>query len=50
VSSSTEGVTGLHDLKTRKMGDLALVDVHLEVNGELSVKKDIRLPSMPEIT
>lgn len=36
---ATEGVTGLHDLKTRKMGDLALVDVHLEVNGELSVKE-----------
>jgi divalent metal cation (Fe/Co/Zn/Cd) transporter len=35
---STEGVN-IHDLKTRKMGDLALVDVHLEVNGKLSVKE-----------
>lgn len=35
----TEGVAGIHDLKTRKMGDLALVDVHLEVDGELSVKE-----------
>ncbi|MEG9447438.1 MAG: cation diffusion facilitator family transporter [Klebsiella quasipneumoniae] len=30
-------VAGLHDLKTRKAGDLVLVDVHLEVAGELSV-------------
>lgn len=34
---ATPGVTGLHDLKTRKAGDLVLVDVHLEVAGELSV-------------
>ena len=30
-------MAGLHDLKTRKAGDLVLVDVHLEVAGELSV-------------
>jgi divalent metal cation (Fe/Co/Zn/Cd) transporter len=30
-------VAGLHDLKTRKAGDLVLVDVHLEVAGEMSV-------------
>ena len=29
--------TALHDLKTRKAGDLVLVDVHLEVAGEMSV-------------
>ena len=34
---STPGVAGLHDLKTRKSGDLILVDVHIEVPGELSV-------------
>jgi divalent metal cation (Fe/Co/Zn/Cd) transporter len=34
---STPGV-GIHDLKTRKMGDLVVVDVHLEINGNLSVK------------
>ena len=34
---ATPGVAGLHDLKTRKAGDLVLVDVHLEVAGELSV-------------
>lgn len=34
---ATPGVADLHDLKTRKAGDLVLVDVHLEVAGELSV-------------
>ncbi|MBV8044573.1 cation diffusion facilitator family transporter [Pluralibacter sp.] len=33
------GVAGLHDMKTRKMGDMILVDVHIEVNGELSVRE-----------
>ncbi len=36
---STAGVAGVHDLKTRKMGDFALVDVHLEVNGDLSIRE-----------
>jgi cation diffusion facilitator family transporter len=35
---STPGVAGLHDLKTRKVGDLILVDVHLEVPEHLSVR------------
>lgn len=35
---STPGVEGIHDLKTRKMGDLVVVDVHLEIDGNLSVK------------
>lgn len=35
---STPGVAGLHDLKTRKAGDLILVDVHLEVQENLSVR------------
>ncbi len=34
---TTPGVAGLHDLKTRKAVDLVLVDVHLEVAGEMSV-------------
>ena len=33
----TPGVLGFHDLRTRKMGDLILVDVHIEVQGEQSV-------------
>ena len=36
--AATCGVVGLHDLKTRKAGDLILVDVHIEVPGELSVR------------
>ncbi|MEG1089755.1 MAG: cation diffusion facilitator family transporter [Citrobacter sp.] len=36
---TTDGVLGLHDLKTRKMGDYALVDVHLEVSKEISIRE-----------
>ena len=31
------GIRGIHDLRTRKTGDMLLVDVHLEVDGALSV-------------
>lgn len=34
----TPGVMGVHDLRTRKMGDLVLVDVHLEVDATLTVE------------
>ena len=33
----TPGVLGVHDLRTRKMGDMIMVDAHLEVDGALSV-------------
>ncbi|AZG13095.1 MULTISPECIES: cation diffusion facilitator family transporter [Cupriavidus] len=35
----TPGLLGLHDLKTRKMGDLILVDVHLEIQADLTVEQ-----------
>jgi cation diffusion facilitator family transporter len=35
----TPGVQGVHDLRTRKMGDLVMVDVHLEVDGGLTVRE-----------
>ena len=34
---ATPGVIALHDLKPRRAGDLILVDVHVEVAGNLSV-------------
>jgi divalent metal cation (Fe/Co/Zn/Cd) transporter len=34
----TPGVKGVHDLKTRKMGDMVVVDAHLEVDGMLTVE------------
>ncbi|WP_284078912.1 cation diffusion facilitator family transporter [Herbaspirillum aquaticum] len=34
---ATPGVQGLHDLRTRRMGDLTLVDVHLEIDGGITV-------------
>ncbi len=36
---STPGVLGIHDLRARKMGDFAVVDVHLEVQGTISVQE-----------
>lgn len=34
----TPGVAGVHDVRTRKMGDLIVVDAHLEVDARLSVE------------
>ncbi len=31
------GVLGVHDVRTRKMGDMIIVDAHLEVDAEISV-------------
>ena len=36
---ATPKVLGCHDLRTRKMGDMILVDVHIEVNGEMTVRE-----------
>lgn len=35
----TPGVQGVHDLRTRKMADMIIVDVHLEVDGHISVRE-----------
>ncbi|MBK7720172.1 MAG: cation transporter [Simplicispira sp.] len=34
----TPGVSGVHDVRTRKMGDMVVVDAHLEVNAALTVE------------
>lgn len=34
---ATPGVLGVHDLRTRKTGDMILADVHLEIDGGLTV-------------
>ena len=34
---ATPGVYGLHDLKTRKLGDMIWVEVDLEMNGRLTI-------------
>jgi cation diffusion facilitator family transporter len=36
---NTPGVLGVHDLKTRKMADLIVVDVHLEIDSEITVRE-----------
>jgi divalent metal cation (Fe/Co/Zn/Cd) transporter len=35
----TPGVSDVHDVRTRKMGDMIVVDAHLEVNASLSVEQ-----------
>jgi cation diffusion facilitator family transporter len=34
----TPGVSGVHDVRTRKMGDMIVVDAHIEVDAALSVQ------------
>jgi cation diffusion facilitator family transporter len=34
----TPGVSDVHDVRTRKMGDMIVVDAHLEVDGTLTVE------------
>jgi divalent metal cation (Fe/Co/Zn/Cd) transporter len=34
---ATPGIQGVHDLRTRKTGDLIIVDVHLEIRGDITV-------------
>lgn len=36
--NETPGVSGVHDVRTRKMGDLIVVDAHLEVDASISVE------------
>jgi cation diffusion facilitator family transporter len=35
---TTPGVAGVHDVRTRKMGDMIIVDAHLEVDATISVE------------
>jgi len=34
----TPGVAGVHDIRTRKMGDMIVVDAHIEVDASISVE------------
>ena len=51
IIRSTEGVRGFHDLRTRKMGDMILVDVHIEVDANSTVQAghDIALAARNQI-
>jgi cation diffusion facilitator family transporter len=35
---SSPGVMGVHDIRTRKMGDMVVVDAHIEVDATLTVE------------
>lgn len=36
--ADTPGIRGVHDLRTRKMGDMIVVDAHIEVDAQLTVE------------
>jgi cation diffusion facilitator family transporter len=36
--TETPGVCSVHDVRTRKMGDMIVVDAHIEVNADISVE------------
>ncbi len=36
---ATEGILGVHNIRTRKMGDMIIVDAHIEVDGTLNVRQ-----------
>ena len=48
---ATPGVLGCHDLRTRKMGDMILVDVHIEVDANATVRvgHDIALAAANQV-
>lgn len=37
--NTTPGVLGVHDIRTRKMGDMVMVDAHIEVDRTLTVEQ-----------
>ena len=47
----TPGIAGVHDLRTRKMGDMIVGDAHLEVDGTLTVREghDIALAARERV-
>lgn len=47
---ATPGVLGLHQLKTRKTGDMILADVHLEIDGDLSVTEGHAIARSAKLT
>ena len=40
------GILGVHELKTRKSGDMILVDAHLEIDGQLTVRQGHDIAAM----
>lgn len=37
--AQTPGIKGVHDLRTRKMGDMIVVDAHIEVDASITVEQ-----------
>jgi cation diffusion facilitator family transporter len=41
--AQTPGVSGVHDVRTRKMGDMVVADAHIEVDASLTVEEGTTL-------
>ena len=39
IVKNTSGVIDCHDLRTRKMGDMIAMDIHIEVKGDITVRE-----------
>ncbi|WP_092490516.1 cation diffusion facilitator family transporter [Candidatus Ichthyocystis hellenicum] len=52
IIRSTPGVLGCHDIKTRIVGSMIIVDVHIEVDGDMSVREghDIAVEARRRVT
>ena len=40
-------MAGVHDVRTRKMGDMVVVDAHLEVDAQITVEEGTTLRWRP---
>ena len=47
----TPGVAGVHDVRTRKMGDMVVADAHLEVDAQITVEEghDLAVEARPRV-
>ncbi|MEB3767310.1 cation diffusion facilitator family transporter [Acinetobacter sp. MD2] len=36
---ATTGIQGVHQIRTRKMGDMIIIDAHIEVDGDLNIRE-----------
>jgi cation diffusion facilitator family transporter len=45
IINNTSGVKGFHHLRTRKIGDIVAIDVHIKVNKDLTVESSHQIAS-----
>lgn len=48
ILKSVEGIEGIHNLKTRKIGNRIAIEAHAEMDGKISLEKAHQIASMAE--